>query len=545
MSPLVIDIVYGLLMALVGATTVFLIQKYSIARIQGTGQADADCARDVLNRLQEWAAEVSIEVGEHNDRLQEFNEDLKSPKVPKDPFLLTAVSKIVKANEQMQTQLNSAEQKLEEQARIIESQAAEVRTDALTRLVNRRGFDDELSRRASEAHRHRTPFCVMIIDLDHFKMLNDQYGHQAGDEVLRGVAATLHRAMREIDLVARYGGEEFAVVMPQTSIDDARTPVERAREALEQATFRFEGLDLKVTASFGVAQLQTSEHHSLLLQRADKALYAAKQAGRNNAHWHDGRTAWPIGETEATEASGDEGPKNQPREIHAKEEHHSDDATADRMTSQREFAKDSAKQEQSREPDTEQPEAIPVVQADDRDSAISLELQNCMTARLGDWTGLCQALRQRLAEWKRGGAAFSLILLEVDTSEQMVKQLDSGAKGMHDTITQSVLSVVRDMDFVAKYSPDCLAIMLPGIECDMATNIARRLHQGIAECGLFANDAEIEPMVNCGLAEVTDGDDLIRLTRRAEEALRCAKEDTHSGIHYHNGLWAEPVGAKV
>src|SRR6185295_20304286 len=95
--------------------------------------------------------------------------------------------------------------------------AADARTDALTRLANRRAFDDELERRFNEWKRLRVPYTLLMADVDHFKKFNDTHGHQAGDEVLKGVAKTLKDTMREMDFVARYGGEEFAAVLPVTN----------------------------------------------------------------------------------------------------------------------------------------------------------------------------------------------------------------------------------------------------------------------------------------------------------------------------------------
>src|SRR6185503_7619557 len=106
------------------------------------------------------------------------------------------------------------------------------RTDALTGLANRRAFDDELNRRFAEWQRRKTMFSLLILDVDHFKKFNDTHGHQAGDAVLTGVAATLRQTFREMDLVARYGGEEFAAILPVTNLTEALRAAERARAAI-------------------------------------------------------------------------------------------------------------------------------------------------------------------------------------------------------------------------------------------------------------------------------------------------------------------------
>jgi len=177
--------------------------------------------------------------------------------------------------------------------------ALEARTDALTLLPNRRAFDEELARRIAEADRCGGHFCAIMIDIDRFKPFNDQYGHPAGDEALRILGRALGRTMRQMDLVARYGGDEFAAIMPATSLDDAESGATRIREAIEKSVVHFEGQVLQITVSIGLAQRLPGEDGLSLIKRADKALYAAKQAGRNCVHWHDGKQSYPVahGET--------------------------------------------------------------------------------------------------------------------------------------------------------------------------------------------------------------------------------------------------------
>ncbi len=153
--------------------------------------------------------------------------------------------------------------------------------DALTQLPNRRAFDTRLALEIARTSRYAAPLAVVMIDLDHFKQLNDRFGHQAGDQVLRHVAASLDREKRTGDLVARYGGEELVAVLPHTDLPSAAIWAERARSRLAAAVIVWDGQEVRVTASFGVAAADAHPALGRLVESADEALYEAKRGGRN------------------------------------------------------------------------------------------------------------------------------------------------------------------------------------------------------------------------------------------------------------------------
>jgi diguanylate cyclase (GGDEF)-like protein len=163
-------------------------------------------------------------------------------------------------------------------------------TDALTGLDNRRHLNDRIDEMFSHAKRLNEPFSLVMCDLDKFKSVNDTYGHQAGDEVLKQLAAILREEAREIDRVGRYGGEEFMLLLPGTVLDAAVTFAERVRKRIAAHTFSFPDGTLTRTSSFGVSgwphpRIEQSED---LVRAADDALYVAKETGRNRVIRFDG-----------------------------------------------------------------------------------------------------------------------------------------------------------------------------------------------------------------------------------------------------------------
>ena len=154
-------------------------------------------------------------------------------------------------------------------------------TDGLTGMQNRRYFDDALKEYLQEFRRIDRPVGLMILDLDHFKQVNDTYGHDAGDEVLRSVAKCLKSMTRYHDIVARLGGEEFAIVAPNMDLELLQRVADRMRKAIASLAIETGGMQLNVTSSVGLALWNKEETAEEFYRRADKQLYEAKRQGRN------------------------------------------------------------------------------------------------------------------------------------------------------------------------------------------------------------------------------------------------------------------------
>jgi len=153
--------------------------------------------------------------------------------------------------------------------------------DELTGLYNRRHVLELLDHEKNRSSRGGGIFCLAILDIDHFKNVNDTYGHQAGDAVLQAVATTMKTTMRNTEYCARYGGEEFLIVLTQTNINGALIGAERVRTNIEKIPFPDIGSDFKITVSIGLSEYKMRENIDDVIARADEALYRAKNGGRN------------------------------------------------------------------------------------------------------------------------------------------------------------------------------------------------------------------------------------------------------------------------
>ncbi len=163
----------------------------------------------------------------------------------------------------------------------MEEERLRARTDPLTGLPNRAAYDEYIVQEYERWSRYRTAFTVVVADLDLFKSVNDNFGHLAGDKVLRLVAKVITKSIRVTDFVARYGGEEFVIILPSTSVTEAVQAMNKLRLSLAKSPFNFHGKPVGITMSFGVTEIKEGDSLEEAFNRADAALYQAKEDGRN------------------------------------------------------------------------------------------------------------------------------------------------------------------------------------------------------------------------------------------------------------------------
>ncbi|WP_158815852.1 GGDEF domain-containing protein [Methylocapsa sp. S129] len=227
--------------------------------------------------------------GRYSDSLAQADQGLLPSTNPEK--VRAIVRLLIDANEKMRRETGELSTSLEKsrsqvaalRSKLVEAQAIGMR-DSLTSLSNRRAFDSNLTKEIAQARAQGTEMCLMMGDLDHFKKVNDNYGHPFGDRVLKYFAELLLKHIKDGDIAARLGGEEFAVILPQTTLESATRLTDQIRGRLEAQQWmnaQSGQLFSKITASFGIVRLSEKDDSETLVKRADTMLYEAKRTGRN------------------------------------------------------------------------------------------------------------------------------------------------------------------------------------------------------------------------------------------------------------------------
>lgn len=243
-----------------------------------------------LNSIMETVGQSLENTENYSESLEIFTSELAE--IKDEGSLRMIISSMASATFQMaensrklESNLANSQKQISELNQNIEMVRQESMTDALTGIANRKKFDVTMNQETIACKESGEPLSLLICDIDFFKKFNDTHGHQTGDQVLRLVGAILKTNVKGRDLAARYGGEEFAIILPQTNLEDAKIVAEQIRKAVmnKELVKKSTGEQLgRVTLSIGAASYKPDETIENLIARADKCLYAAKEAGRNN-----------------------------------------------------------------------------------------------------------------------------------------------------------------------------------------------------------------------------------------------------------------------
>jgi len=251
-------------------------------------------AKSIIRDLERIGQLIKSDLAEHNKTLLHFEAQVNE--LCNDPSndagwqrLTEEAEKLLRPTQRLATQIAHAYDELRQQTNLLMT-FTEVRTDPLTGLTNRRALDETLLNHLAMNARYGAPFTIALFDIDHFKQVNDEHGHLAGDRVLQQLALILDQYVRETDIVSRFGGEEFVVVLPNTDLAGGCTFAERMRTMISKGT--------SLTVSCGVSTAEEGDDAQRLLLRADTALYSAKSSGRNIVFQHTGDAVLPVAKSD-------------------------------------------------------------------------------------------------------------------------------------------------------------------------------------------------------------------------------------------------------
>jgi diguanylate cyclase len=245
-----------------------------------------DTVKQIVLDLTETIQEITSTTGEFDHKMELSIEEIQSAGNVDDILalkdgIIKEIKKVRVCSQSIKKELNEYRRTTKSLSSKLEQTEAKALVDALTNVLNRNAYNMKISQMIREFARVNETFCLMVIDIDHFKKFNDQYGHKAGDRVLRSVAASVQDSLRASDLVFRYGGEEFVVILGGANLENASKLAEKVRQGVERDYYIDKEQKMKVTISIGVACVQPDETELSLFERADKALYVAKRKGRN------------------------------------------------------------------------------------------------------------------------------------------------------------------------------------------------------------------------------------------------------------------------
>jgi len=452
-----------------------------------TAANDAARAAMAAQQLRDLAANVASDVGAHNTLVEGIADQLEALQhgdAGNGAVVMEAVAKMLEANKKLATRLEDAEHKIQSQAEEIRTQQSEARTDALTKLANRRAFDAFLAECGEKFAHDGRAFSLVMFDVDHFKKFNDTHGHPAGDEVLRTVGKTLTRTVKTGDLACRYGGEEFAVIMTNTKAAEAQVAAERIRKAIESMVVHFGGNTLRVTASVGMAQSLPEEEPAKLLRRADEAVYASKKDGRNCSHWHNGDQYLRL----SPHSAADEDPLAGAAPV------------------------------------------LPTMAAD--------------VTNLPNRAAFGEELGRRIAESHRFGFPLTVLYFRVKDFKKLEHTYGAAIGNLLvDSLASFIQSTLRDMDLLGRLEHGELIVMLPGSTDSAAKIVGQRVKTSISLCPIPLGDQQIRLDLDMGVATVQPDEDAntAMASARADMEVAAAAE----ALQLQEAAAHEPVAAGV
>lgn len=287
-------IIYLLIWVLPGVLATLLFGAYvgynfALRRHGQQIERERETTLEALQKVLVSAEQLTTDVDTHNNELKSVGREVHVLPANDGNYehvkevLLQQISSVLEANRRLEHDLVCTRYRLEEQAQELDRTRLEARMDSLSGVGNRKAFDESLKFMLSKFNRHRVSFALLLIDVDHFKWINDTHGHQSGDDVVNRLGQTFKSAIRPGDIVSRFGGDEFAILLNGVDLQLGAMVAQRIRDKVERTNFDVGIHDARiaVTLSMGLAVCEVEDTEETLLKKADAALYRSKEGGRN------------------------------------------------------------------------------------------------------------------------------------------------------------------------------------------------------------------------------------------------------------------------
>lgn len=448
-------------------------------------------AMDRLGALKKWAEEASACVDRHGKSFDELRTQTPTPTTPEGEAIRDVLQQMASANEDLRERLRESEAKLGQQAESLEKQTQQAFTDSLTQLPNRRALDEEFSRRWTLFKKDGTDFAVGLLDIDHFKRLNDRHGHLVGDAILRHLGETMLAWRDDSTFIGRYGGEEISVVFPTTESHKCGQRFEALRKHLLASQIVVEGKRFRVSVSIGVAIASDACSLEQLIRRSDVALYASKRAGRACVHWHDGEESQRVTPLPTTNASPD--------------------TLFARLTSPW-LTPSGPKLNESKEDSDREKEPI------DTGSKV------------------LNQLRKRMSDWQIGGPAFSILVAQVDGYAKLfAKYGEEVAQKAVRAVIQMARAELRELDRVGTSGKSAFWILAPGFRQKSSLELAESIRKRVDRYSSLDRLGVEGLSVSFGVAEVQASEGVEDLLARAHTACESASRRGGNLVALHDG----------
>lgn len=514
-------------------------------------ERDANFVRVLLCKIHDITLGMARKVSQHNEMVREINDRLSGLPANSPESVSDIIVQLLDANQHMQRQLDTVQTRLEEQAELLEDQAAVARTDPLTGLPNRRALDEAINTAIELVKEQRRQVSLTMLDIDHFKRVNDTYGHRVGDDILRHVAQGLQKQVQANETLARFGGEEFAVLHEDMDVRRAVERTEALRQAIEKMEISLEGSTHRITISAGTAQCKTGESLFDFFDRADFCLYSSKQAGRNCTHYNDGERVLPY---PAAETAG-----TAPARGHGDMEDLVDSTTT--LLSESEHPEAGAESRPS-EAKAPQEDTLPTITAEifddisrsaptpgdvprrpvsplERRATTRTTTENGGSHALANRTFFCSSLGKRLADFRENETPVGVILVQIDQFLNLQRNFGREATdAATQALSELLVATVRGANIAAQLDEKTFALLLPGANLESTGAVGEQLRSVFAGHEFVTRSGPFNGSLSLGVAASLRTDSVSSILTRAENVLQQAIESGGNRCLCHDGATA-------